>query len=280
MTTKNTEAAIAHSVSAGTYFARVTTEQQDVLMRDLNSSRVKSRAGKGSYLEAWDVKAHLVRIFGFGGFSATADEAVLRSQREVPQKPRRGEENAPPKFNWEVIYSVRMTLAIPQLQAVYTEYAIGTNSQPDLSSAHDTALKAAESDALKRCAINLGTQFGLSLYNDGSMRNVVQTTLVYPYGWVPVAERTPEQAQAALNQHVEAPDAYGTLLSGAGEDFVIALREWSTVTDNTARITGVQALKTAAADDVLEEAVTYRDSPVTLARLADLVSQGTVKWDE
>jgi hypothetical protein len=39
------------------------------------------------------------------------------------------------------------------------------------------AIKTAESDALKRAAINLGTQFGLSLYNNGSPKDVVGTTL-------------------------------------------------------------------------------------------------------
>jgi hypothetical protein len=35
------------------------------------------------------------------------------------------------------------------------------------------AIKTAESDAIKRAAINLGTQFGLSLYNNGSTKDVV-----------------------------------------------------------------------------------------------------------
>ena len=39
------------------------------------------------------------------------------------------------------------------------------------------AVKTAESDALKRAAINLGTQFGLSLYNNGSLKDVVGATL-------------------------------------------------------------------------------------------------------
>lgn len=39
------------------------------------------------------------------------------------------------------------------------------------------AIKTAESDALKRAAINLGTQFGLSLYDNGSMKDVVGKTL-------------------------------------------------------------------------------------------------------
>ena len=39
------------------------------------------------------------------------------------------------------------------------------------------AVKTAESDALKRAAINLGTQFGLSLYQNGSLRDVIIQTL-------------------------------------------------------------------------------------------------------
>jgi hypothetical protein len=44
------------------------------------------------------------------------------------------------------------------------------------------AIKTAESDAIKRAAINLGTQFGLSLYNNGSLRDVVVQTLSGPKG--------------------------------------------------------------------------------------------------
>jgi hypothetical protein len=42
------------------------------------------------------------------------------------------------------------------------------------------AIKTAESDALKRAAINIGDQFGLSLYNNGSTTPVVVKTLVAP----------------------------------------------------------------------------------------------------
>jgi hypothetical protein len=41
-------------------------------------------------------------------------------------------------------------------------------------------LKSAISGALKRCAVNLGDQFGLSLYRDGSVAPVVQRSLVAP----------------------------------------------------------------------------------------------------
>ena len=39
------------------------------------------------------------------------------------------------------------------------------------------AIKTAESQAFKRCAINLGDQFGLSLYNNGGTSSVVRAVL-------------------------------------------------------------------------------------------------------
>jgi hypothetical protein len=58
---------------------------------------------------------------------------------------------------------------------------------------HDNAIKTAASDGLKRCAINLGTQFGLSLYDNGSRTDVVKMTLVKPDG---VTEEAPSSEQA------------------------------------------------------------------------------------
>ena len=53
-------------------------------------------------------------------------------------------------------------------------------NQPQRAAAHDLALKDAVSSAVKRAAKALGNQFGLSLYDDGSQRSVVGTSLAYP----------------------------------------------------------------------------------------------------
>jgi hypothetical protein len=45
------------------------------------------------------------------------------------------------------------------------------------------ALKTAESDALKRAAIYLGTQFGLSLYKNGETADVVRRVLAPGQEW-------------------------------------------------------------------------------------------------
>lgn len=142
--------------------------QYEQLLKPLNDTRVAKRGQAGrqlSYLEAWDVKAHLIRIFGFGGWSAD----VLESTLAFEDKNEKGQ--------WNVGYKVTLRLSIPTLECTYTESAVGSANLPQRGEAHDMAIKTAESDALKRAAINLGTQFGLSLYNNGSMRDVVVQTL-------------------------------------------------------------------------------------------------------
>lgn len=149
--------------------------QRAQLLRPLNSGRVKKREGM-SYLEAFDVKAHLTRIFGFGGWSAEVLSSDLVFEELAAKANKSG------KFNWDVAYKVVLRLTIHGIgpdgcDVTYTEAAIGASHQPDRGEAHDMAVKTAESDALKRAAINLGTQFGLSLYANGATRDIVGRTL-------------------------------------------------------------------------------------------------------
>ena len=142
--------------------------QYQQLLKPLNPQRVAKREQAGrslSYLEAWDVKAHLIRIFGFGAWSWEVTDTTLAYE----DKNERGQ--------WEVGYKVVGTLTIHALGCRYTEAAVGSASLPRRGEAHDMAIKTAESDGLKRAAINLGTQFGLSLYNDGTLNDVVGATL-------------------------------------------------------------------------------------------------------
>ena len=145
----------------------INQKQYEQLLKPLNESRVAKRGQAGrqlSYLESWDVKAHLIRIFGFGGWSWNVITAELAFEEK-------GEKN------WAVGYKVIGELLVPDLRCSHTEAAVGSAQLPQRGEAHDMAVKTAESDALKRAAINLGTQFGLSLYNNGSMRDVVVQTL-------------------------------------------------------------------------------------------------------
>lgn len=165
---------------------KLTHQQYEQLLKPLNASRVAQRNQAGislSYLEAWDVKAHLIRIFGFGGWSAD----VLSADLAFEEKDEKG--------RWNVGYRVVMRLRIHgddyTGDATYTEAAVGSATLPQRGEAHDMAIKTAESDALKRAAINLGTQFGLSLYDNGNRNDVVRATLVPPLDYAASEEPAP-----------------------------------------------------------------------------------------
>jgi recombination DNA repair RAD52 pathway protein len=151
----------------------LTREQYEQLMKPINGSRVKMLDGM-AYLEAWDVRAHLIRLFGFGGFSLELLDYEMAFEEAT--QTRAG------KDAYRVGYRARIRLTIPALGAVYTEAAFGDSIMPasKRGDAHDLAIKTAESQALKRAAMNLGTQFGLSLYNNATTSDIVGRTLVAP----------------------------------------------------------------------------------------------------
>jgi recombination DNA repair RAD52 pathway protein len=179
----------------------LTDLQIKQLLADLNQQRV-AQLKKGrtslSYLEAWDVRASLNRIFGFGGWSAQLiDSKVIRMDQNVPAYEYNSNKDAPkvqkmelgqPVFNWRVVAQATMQLHIHQLGAFYSETGIAGQVGPDVGEVADFAMKTCESDALKRAAVNLGTQFGLSLYKDGQMADVVKVLLAPGQRAIDVAE--------------------------------------------------------------------------------------------
>lgn len=160
----------------------LTKEQMAALVAPLNAARVKSRSQGGrslSYLEAWDVKATLVRVFGFGGFSAeTTSSEIIKIETDIPKRSGQGTT----AFRVTAMCTVRLTIHGraedgSREDVIYTDSAVAAQSGADPGEVADFAVKTASSDALKRCAIHLGTQFGLSLYNDGSVFDVIRVVL-------------------------------------------------------------------------------------------------------
>lgn len=147
-----------------------TPAQLGKLLEPINPGRV-GKDGKGfSHVEAYEIRAHLNRIFGFARWSAD-----LLDLTEVFATEKDGK--------WTVLYraTVRLTVCAPDgtVLATYTEAATGeAKNQPHRGDAHDLAMKTAESQAMKRCAANLGDQFGLSLYRKGSVQGLVRLSLV------------------------------------------------------------------------------------------------------
>jgi len=142
----------------------LTSEQIDQLLKPIHPSRVMVLDGM-SHLAAYDVRAHLSRIFGFTGWSADLTDLTLIHDQETTTragKPAR-------KVAYRAIVRLTIHGSDGYTRCSYTEAAVGESTMPDFKhgDAHDMAIKTAESQALKRCAVNLGDQFGLGLYVKG-----------------------------------------------------------------------------------------------------------------
>lgn len=164
-------------------FQQLTEEQMQVLMTPLHPSRVLSRSQGGrslSYLAGWDVKATLIRVFGFGGFDSEVTETTVLDIERTPM-PAVG--SAKEYIKIVVLAQVTVRLTIHQTGAVYTESAAASQTGRDVGEVADFAIKTAATDALKRCAINLGTQFGLSLYDNGSKAECVRRIFAPGQEW-------------------------------------------------------------------------------------------------
>lgn len=153
----------------------LTEGQIAVLLRPIKPGRIRVLDGM-SHLEAYDVRAHLNRVFGFGRWSADVTDLTLLY--DEPTQTKAGKD----AFSCAYRATVRLAVNAPDgtLLATYTEAATGGNVMPAFKRAdgHDFAIKTAVSQALKRCATNLGDQYGLSLYRNGSTEALVRQVLV------------------------------------------------------------------------------------------------------
>lgn len=180
----------------------INAVQYETLMRPLHSSRVAKRQQGGkqlSYLESWDVRAHLIRMFGFGNFDIITESQNFIGTREYQSGS--GTDMVECIWHAMVRLDVRGEDGLPL--CTYREGAVGSTSGPAtmIGEHHDNAAKTAASDALKRCAMNLGTQFGLSLYDNGTTNDVVKKTLVVPEG---VTQPDPAASPAQVDEAAEA----------------------------------------------------------------------------
>lgn len=153
----------------------LTDEQVKLLLRPIHPQRVLQR-DRMSYVEGYDIRAELNRVFGFGRWSEEVlDQALIC---ETEKKTNAGREA------WYVVYRTRLRLTVNAPDGTYLAHYdgshVGESTHPVRGEAHGNALTNSETYALRRCAINLGDQFGLSLYNKGSLEPIVRWTLVRP----------------------------------------------------------------------------------------------------
>ena len=140
----------------------------DELKKPLDPRHVASRSqggGQVSYIEGWHAIAEANRIFGFDGWTReTLDLRQIGEPYEVNGK-------------WRVNYSAKVRIAVYSNSAEYAPVitregcGFGQGIDKDVGQAHESALKEAETDAMKRALMTFGNPFGLALY-DKSHANV------------------------------------------------------------------------------------------------------------
>jgi recombination DNA repair RAD52 pathway protein len=193
----------------------LTPAQVQQLLAPIKPIRVLKDPRGNSHVSQQDVTAHLTRIFGFGNF-----DTQLLSCECYFEEPRftytdKGEPNPiTHTTRWDVGYraTFRLTVKNPDgsVLATYEDGSCGEAQNQVRWDAHDNAMKTAISTAKKRCCINLGDQFGLSLYNKGQMTGLVRGTLIVPDGMKPspqkdVQEGVDKQVSMGIDETEKSP---------------------------------------------------------------------------
>lgn len=175
-------------------------DQVNALLNGIGKHRVFQAQGH-SHVPAYDITAHLTRVFGFGGWDKEILSLDIVHERSTAPTVNPKDGKPTDQGRWWVTYACRMRLTVKDpagsVVGVYEDAATGSaQNMPSPADAYDFAIKNAVSYALKRCAKDLGDQFGLSLYNKGMTDALVRNTLVRPLA----ASIT---AQAAANSPVD-----------------------------------------------------------------------------
>lgn len=139
-------------------------EQLAALSAPLDRANVRQREqgrGKVAYVEGWFAVAEANRIFGFDGWQrqTIAVRCVAQAERPIGRDQKPG---------WGVTYTarVRVTVTAGGLTPLIREGSgAGHGIDVDLGQAHESALKEAETDAMKRALMTFGNPFGLALYD-------------------------------------------------------------------------------------------------------------------
>jgi len=137
-----------------------STEQIEELKKPLDRKHVASRSQAGrdlSYIESWFAISEANRIFGHGAWNRETSIQMIGQPREVGDK-------------WRVEYLAKVRITVGDI--IRDGCGFGQGIDKDVGQAHESALKEAESDAMKRALMTFGNPFGLALY-DKTQSNVV-----------------------------------------------------------------------------------------------------------
>lgn len=153
-----------------------TEQQNNELSAKLDGGAVAKRKQGSfmvSYIEGWWAISEANRIFGFGNWSRETTELEIVHES--------GYTNAKNVDMWAVSYRARVRITVHFPDSMIVREGCGTGhgySKPaNAGEAHESALKEAETDAMKRALMTFGNPFGLALY-DKKRANVAQGNVV------------------------------------------------------------------------------------------------------
>lgn len=148
-------------------------DQKNQLSAPLSKANVRSRqqGGRGvSYIEGWKAIEEANRIFGFDGWTReTIDlRAVSERERKIGKEPNT-------RDGWGVSYIAKVRIVVFAADTLVIREGVGAGHgiDVDLGQAHESAIKEAETDAMKRGLMTFGYPFGLALY-DKEQANVAE----------------------------------------------------------------------------------------------------------
>jgi DNA repair and recombination protein RAD52 len=147
-----------------------TDQQKKDLAAPLITANVKKNPRGYSYVEAWHAINEANRIFGFDGWARETVETKCVSEKER----QIGKTDSKPGYpGWGVSYIAKVRVSVTSGDDVIVREGSGAGHgiDRDLGLAHESALKEAESDAMKRALMTFGNPFGLALY-DKTQANV------------------------------------------------------------------------------------------------------------
>lgn len=163
-----------------------TDEQKKELAKPLDRSAVKSREQAGrklSYIEGWHAIAEANRIFGFDGWDReTVGLTCVREPELVDGK-------------FRAAYICKVKIKVGLITREGTGYGSGIDK--DKGSAIESAVKEAETDAMKRALMTFGNPFGLALY-DKTQANVGDASAAHVREEVPELDYDPQYLKDAF----------------------------------------------------------------------------------
>src|SRR5262245_14870018 len=133
-----------------------SAKQVKALRRNLDHRNVRTREANGrelSYIEDWYAISEAIRIFGFDGWSRETIDSRCVLARE-----NRG--------SFLAVYTARVRISVQAGDATIIREGHGSGEGRGASpgEVHDTALKAAETDATKRALATFVHPLALALY--------------------------------------------------------------------------------------------------------------------